>query len=163
FEPRVCPAVEPPAGCEESSARPLCTVRKIAESSAPFGIDGRLRAVLTETGLRWRVELSVSCKGGRHIETNCYSQTLPTENRHAPGVAVVGPAGGGPPPHGGAGGALRAGVWAGRRRKHNWGEKNPAARRRLRAIAKAENRHQPAKSLPRPAANLHPGTAIVKR
>src|SRR5215469_9978140 len=62
FEPRVCPAVEPPAGCEESSARPLCTVRKIAESSAPFGIDGRLRAVLTETGLRWRVELSVSCR-----------------------------------------------------------------------------------------------------
>ena len=38
-----------------------------------------------------------------------------------------------------------------------------ATRRRLRAIADAENRKRPGSSLPRPAGNLHPGTAIIKR
>jgi len=69
----------------------------------------------------------------------------------------------GGPPQFRASRELLASALAWQLQERKFGGIKPAARRRLRAIAKAENRHQPAKSLPRPAANLHPGTAIVKR
>jgi hypothetical protein len=69
----------------------------------------------------------------------------------------------GSPPQFRASRELLAGALAWHLQERKFGGLRPAARRKLRVIASAQERKKPTGSLPQPTTNLRPGTAIVKQ
>ena len=69
----------------------------------------------------------------------------------------------GRPPQFRASRELLASALAWQLQERKFGGLKPATRRKLGVIASAQERNKPTRSLPPPARNLHPGTAIVKR
>jgi Protein of unknown function (DUF2924) len=69
----------------------------------------------------------------------------------------------GKPPRFRASRELLASALAWQLQERKFGGLTPATRRRLRVLARARQRKQPARPLPQPPINLRPGTVIIKQ